>query len=54
MTYAHEHDDQLPPNGRDAAQPPRTDLEFWWAQGNLDYDRGNSDNGNTALLLDEK
>lgn len=54
LMYAHDQDDQLPPNGRDTAQPPRTDLEFWWAQGTLDYDPGNSDNGNTALLLDEK
>jgi prepilin-type N-terminal cleavage/methylation domain-containing protein/prepilin-type processing-associated H-X9-DG protein len=52
LMYPDDHDDRLPPNGRDPAQPPRTDLQFWWAQGNLDYDPANSDNSNTALLLD--
>ena len=52
LVYVDDHDDQLPPNGRDTAQPPRTNLEFWWAQGILDYEPDNSDNGNTALLLD--
>jgi len=54
LTYTHEHDDRVPSNGRDLAQPARTDVEFWWAQGNLDYDPANSDNSNTALLTDGK
>src|SRR5262245_55235712 len=54
LTYAHDNDDQLPPNGRDPAQPPKTDLGHWWAQGYLDYDPANADNNNTALLLDGK
>ena len=54
LVYVDDHDDQLPPNGRDTAQPPHTNLEFWWAQGILDYEPDNSDNGNTALLLDGK
>jgi len=52
LMYAHEHDDQLPPNGRDLAASPQIDVGHWWAQGILDYDPSNSDNGNTALLLD--
>jgi prepilin-type N-terminal cleavage/methylation domain-containing protein/prepilin-type processing-associated H-X9-DG protein len=54
LSYTHDNNDQFPPNGRDPARPPRTDLQFWWAQGNLDYDPANSDNSNTALLLDER
>jgi prepilin-type N-terminal cleavage/methylation domain-containing protein/prepilin-type processing-associated H-X9-DG protein len=52
LLYTHDHDDHLPPNGRDPAQPPQIDVGFWWAQGNLDYNPANSDNGNTQLLLD--
>jgi prepilin-type processing-associated H-X9-DG protein len=54
LAYAYDNNDYFPPNGRDPAQPPRTDLQFWWAQGNLDYDPANSDNSNTALLLDKR
>jgi len=54
LTYTHDNNDHFPPNGRDPANPPRTDLQFWWVQGNLDYDPANSDNSNTALLLDGK
>ena len=52
LAYTYENNDHFPPNGRDPAQPPRTDFQFWWAQGNLDYDPANSDNTNSALLLD--
>ena len=52
LTYAEDHDDQLPPNGRDVPQPDQMEMGMWWAQGYLDYDPANSDNGNIALLLD--
>jgi len=51
-TYVHDNDDHFPPNGRNRAQPPLPDAGQWWAQGYLDYDPANSDNSNTALLLD--
>jgi len=54
LTYAQDHDDQLPSNGRDVPQPYQMGMGIWWAQGYLDYDPANSDNGNTALLMDEK
>ena len=54
LLYVDDHDDQLPPNGRDLPQSWQPDLELWWARGNLDYDPSNSDNSNTALLLDRK
>ena len=39
LTYAQDHDDQLPSNGRDVPQPYQMGMGIWWAQGYLDYDR---------------
>lgn len=54
LNYAHDHEDRLPPNGLDVAQPARVDLQLWWAQGNLDYDPANPENGDPSLLIDRK
>src|SRR5262245_23329748 len=54
LNYTYDHDDHFPLNGANPEQTPSTDMHFWWAQGNLNYDADNSDNSNTALLLDER
>jgi prepilin-type N-terminal cleavage/methylation domain-containing protein/prepilin-type processing-associated H-X9-DG protein len=51
--YALENEDHLVPNGQNAPRPPRTDLKYWWAQGQMDYDGDNTENTNVALLLNE-
>src|SRR5688572_9996629 len=51
QTYAHENDDKLVPNGQSASSPPTTDLKYWWAQGQLDYEPDNLENTDTRFLL---
>jgi prepilin-type processing-associated H-X9-DG protein len=38
-------------NGLNYPTPPRTDVNWWWAQGVLDFDGGNSENTNILLLV---
>lgn len=52
--YPVDHEDKLAPHGLNIPSPPRPELNLWWAQGFLNYDGGNSENTNTALLLDRK
>ena len=50
--YVSDHNDSLPPNeGQDRPRPPRSDVHFWWAQGNMDFDNDNSQNLDAGLLL---
>ena len=51
LTYAHENDDKLVPNGQNAATPPSTELKFWWAQGQLDYTPDNTENIDARFLI---
>lgn len=53
LLYENDHD-KMPPNGHEAPYEPDADLRFWWAQGQLDYDRRNSQNTNTQLLLSSR
>jgi prepilin-type N-terminal cleavage/methylation domain-containing protein/prepilin-type processing-associated H-X9-DG protein len=50
--YAGDNDDKLVPHGLNIPAPPRPELGLWWAQDFLNYDGGNSENTNTALLID--
>jgi len=50
--YAADNDDKLVPLGLNIPSPPQPELGLWWAQGFLNYDGGNSENTNTALLID--
>lgn len=50
--YCTDNQDRLVPHGLNIPSPPRPELGLWWAQGFLNYDGGNSENTNTALLLD--
>lgn len=52
--YPNDNEDKLVPHGLNVPSPPRPELNLWWAQGFLNYDGGNSENTNTALLLDPK
>jgi prepilin-type N-terminal cleavage/methylation domain-containing protein/prepilin-type processing-associated H-X9-DG protein len=52
--YPNDNEDKLVPHGLNIPTPPRPELNLWWAQGFLNYDGGNSENTNTALLLDPK
>jgi prepilin-type N-terminal cleavage/methylation domain-containing protein/prepilin-type processing-associated H-X9-DG protein len=51
--YATDNEGRLPPHGLNVPSPPKPELGLWWAQGFLNYDGGNSENTNTALLLDQ-
>ena len=50
--YPADNEDHLAPHGLNLPLPPKPELGLWWAQGWLNYDGGNSENTNTALLLD--
>lgn len=50
--YSADAEDKLVPHGLNLPLPPKPELGLWWAQGWLNYDGGNSENTNTALLLD--
>jgi prepilin-type N-terminal cleavage/methylation domain-containing protein/prepilin-type processing-associated H-X9-DG protein len=50
--YTTDNDDRLPPHGLNIPSPPKPELGLWWAQGWMNYDGGNSENTNSALLLD--
>jgi prepilin-type processing-associated H-X9-DG protein len=50
--YPTDFDDKLVPHGLNIPSPPQPELGLWWAQGFLNYDGGNSENTNAALLLD--
>jgi prepilin-type N-terminal cleavage/methylation domain-containing protein len=52
--YTDDHGDRLVLNGLNYPTPPRADLNWWWAQGTLNFDGGNSENTNTLLLVDSK
>ena len=50
--YILDHDDRLPPNeGQDRPRPPRSDVHYWWAQGNMNFDDGNLQNTDAGLLV---
>jgi prepilin-type N-terminal cleavage/methylation domain-containing protein/prepilin-type processing-associated H-X9-DG protein len=50
--YTSDYNDRLPPNeGQDMPRPPRNDIHYWWAQGNMDFDEGNAQNTDTSLLM---
>jgi len=53
-TYAVDNDDKLVLNGLNYTTPPRTEPQWWWAQGVLNFDGGNSENTNTLLLIDSR
>ena len=50
--YAGDHDDKMPPNGDILPGGPRTDRQYWWAQGIMTYAEDHPDNTNTSLLVD--
>src|SRR4030095_8330537 len=50
--YSVDNNDRLVPHGLHIPSAPKPELSLWWAQGFLSYDGGNSENTNTALLLD--
>ena len=50
--YPGDFEDKLVPHGLNIPTPPKPELGLWWAQGFLNYDGGNSENTNIALLLD--
>ncbi|MCW5558217.1 MAG: type II secretion system protein [Verrucomicrobiae bacterium] len=52
LLYAADHADQMPPNGEIQPNAPRTDLQYWWAQGIMSYNEDHPDNTNTSLLVD--
>jgi prepilin-type N-terminal cleavage/methylation domain-containing protein/prepilin-type processing-associated H-X9-DG protein len=52
LLYPADQNDKLVPHGLNIPTPPQPELGLWWAQGFLNYDGGNSENTNTALLLD--
>jgi prepilin-type N-terminal cleavage/methylation domain-containing protein/prepilin-type processing-associated H-X9-DG protein len=52
LLYPSDQNDRLVPHGLNIPAPPQPELGLWWAQGFLNYDGGNSENTNTALLLD--
>jgi len=52
--YPVDNEDKLVPHGLNVPSPPQPELNLWWAQGFLNYDGGNSENTNEALLLDPK
>ncbi len=54
ISYAGDHDDRLVPNGDQDGGEPVTDLQYWWAQGIMNYSANHSDNTNTALLVDSR
>jgi len=52
LLYAADHGDQMPPNGEVLPGGPRTDRQYWWAQGIMTYADDHPDNTNTSLLVD--
>ena len=46
MMYAHDHDDQVPPNSLENSGPAKT-----WVMGWLNFNDDNSDNTNTVYLM---
>jgi prepilin-type N-terminal cleavage/methylation domain-containing protein/prepilin-type processing-associated H-X9-DG protein len=52
--YSVDSNDKLVLNGLNYPSPPRTDVNWWWAQGVMDFDGGNSENTNTLLLVEPK
>jgi prepilin-type N-terminal cleavage/methylation domain-containing protein/prepilin-type processing-associated H-X9-DG protein len=52
LIYPVDNEDRLVPHGLNIPIPPKPELGLWWAQGFLNYDGGNSENTNVALLLD--
>jgi prepilin-type N-terminal cleavage/methylation domain-containing protein/prepilin-type processing-associated H-X9-DG protein len=52
LLYAADHDDKMPPNGEILPGGPRTDRQYWWAQGIMNYTADHPDNTNTSLLVD--
>ncbi len=54
LLYAHDHEDEMPPNGEVMPGPPQVDRPYWWAQGILDYSGSNSDNTNADLLINPR
>lgn len=52
--YTVDNEDKLVLNGLNYPSPPRTDLHWWWAQGVMNFDGGNSENTNRLLLIDPK
>lgn len=52
LLYAADHDDKMPPNGEILPGGPRTDRQYWWAQGIMNYTADHQDNTNTSLLVD--
>jgi prepilin-type N-terminal cleavage/methylation domain-containing protein len=51
IMYATSNEDKLPANGQEAPRPPRSDLRFWWAQGQMDFNPENFENTDTELLV---
>jgi prepilin-type processing-associated H-X9-DG protein len=52
LQYVAENNDRLPPNeGPDEPRPPRSDVHYWWAQGNMDFDNNNPQNIDAGLLV---
>lgn len=52
--YSVDNNDKLVLNGLNYPTPPQTGVHWWWAQGVLDFDGGNSENTNTLLLTDQR
>jgi prepilin-type N-terminal cleavage/methylation domain-containing protein/prepilin-type processing-associated H-X9-DG protein len=52
MIYPVDNNDRLVPHGLNIPSPPQPELGLWWAQGFMNHDGGNSENTNTALLID--
>jgi prepilin-type N-terminal cleavage/methylation domain-containing protein/prepilin-type processing-associated H-X9-DG protein len=52
LLYGADHDDKIPPNGEILPGGPRTDRQYWWAQGIMNYTADHPDNTNTSLLVD--
>ena len=52
--YPVDFEDKLVPHGLNIPAPPRPELGLWCAQGFLNYDGANSENTNTALLIDSQ
>jgi prepilin-type N-terminal cleavage/methylation domain-containing protein len=52
LLYPVDNNDRLVPHGLNIPTPPQPELGLWWAQGFMNYDGGNSENTNIALLID--
>jgi prepilin-type N-terminal cleavage/methylation domain-containing protein len=52
--YSLDNNDKIVLNGLNYATPPRTSPRWWWAQGILNFDGGNSENTNVLLVTEDR